>query len=346
MNGTIVNQPIEDPLPIDCGEVYSDGRGCSVNEHEAKKFAKEIGTALSDSLRPVLQGLSPQSVQAQENAQTHSSWLSRLTWWQTLLGVIIAIGTIVGGVSVASYEIVKHVVSDELTHAFEQPNRDFASLRDRDVGGIRRDLDNMTGNVNRLQDWQTKVIFSGRTEGASRFTPEDIKTAAKQAVDRRISIPIDQVERASTSLLQGEITPAKWDAVTELANLRSFVNSTLSEANRNIVNTIRAEDLKNHPGPRPVPFVPGKWTLMLGPGSMVIGASPIEDAFFRERPGAEPMTLYGNVIFRNMHIRYDGGILTLINVFFDNCTFEIQQNPKGRAFMASVIHSELVNFKG
>ena len=54
-----------------------------------------------------------------------------------------------------------------------------------------------------------------------------IKTAAKQpAVDRRISIPIDQVERVSTSLLQGEITPAKWDAVIELVNLRPWWNST------------------------------------------------------------------------------------------------------------------------
>lgn len=63
-----------------------------------------------------------------------------------------------------------------------------------------------------------------------------------------------------------------------------------------------------------------------------------------DSPGHTAKTL-AYIIFRNTHVIYRGGAITLINVFFDNCTFEIQQDSNGFLLAKEVFAKPFVDLK-
>jgi hypothetical protein len=99
-----------------------------------------------------------------------------------------------------------------------------------------------------------KMIFSvGKTGVAERASPEEIKDAAKRIRDSKAFAPlppVDEILRVATPMFQGPTTPAKWEAVLELVNLRSFVNTTLDEAKRHVVGTVVAQEVGVRTGSR------------------------------------------------------------------------------------------------
>ena len=50
-----------------------------------------------------------------------------------------------------------------------------------------------------------------------------------------------------------------------------------------------------------------------------------------------PASVYQYIIFKNCHIIYHGGEVTLVKVFFDNCTFDIQHSDIGERFAESIL---------
>jgi hypothetical protein len=61
----------------------------------------------------------------------------------------------------------------------------------------------------------------------------------------------------------------------------------------------------------------------------------------------EPARIYLNFIFRNTHIVYRGKFpIELINVFFDNCTFELPNTDRGRLLADKVLKETHLTFKG
>jgi hypothetical protein len=74
-------------------------------------------------------------------------------------------------------------------------------------------------------------------------------------------------------------------------------------------------------------FVGGTWLLDGRLGDInVIFDEPSHPAFF-----------YHNVVFRDCIIRYTGGRLKLVNVFFERCRFEISPNLNGKLFAQAVL---------
>jgi hypothetical protein len=61
-----------------------------------------------------------------------------------------------------------------------------------------------------------------------------------------------------------------------------------------------------------------------------------------DKPG-HPAFLYPNVVFRDCIIRYTGGRLKLVNVFFERCRFEISPNLNGKLFAQAVLASAVTD---
>lgn len=182
--------------------------------------------------------------------------------------------------------------------------------------------------VDRLLDKQAKdtLLQSFPTSIADAAAP-DIKDAAIRVRERGILVPPEAIHLVSQPLLTN-VTPAKWEAVTQLLNLRAFVNSTLQEAKQNIVQTVK----------------PGEWTKARSVGEWVQldGAMVVLDgkdldplSIFDEFGHAKKILAY--VIFKNTHVIYRGGKVTLINVFFENCTFELPLESENARRLAIAI---------
>lgn len=306
-----------------------------MNEHEAKKFAKELGSALGQSLGDALSGITQRRPEAetQNQPQPKSARISWVSQWQTPLGAVVALVTLLG----VFYAIVQHVVSDQLDMKLAQPRRDLAALRDKDIGGLTIKFDGLRSDVSRLQDWQAKAILTS----AAIAKPEDIRNAARHIRESRNYVPdVENIQRLAGTL-EGQILPAKWDAVLELANLRSYVNSTLDEASRKVNVTVGPKD---HGIWTQAPH--GTWTKFEGIRIILDGT----DSDIGEGPGVivgpsgRPADTYVNVIFKNCHIIYRGGRVTLVDSFFDNSTFEVTDTPMGRRLIAQLFKSPITNF--
>jgi|ERR1022692_4024819 hypothetical protein len=273
--------------------------------------------------------------QVSESSKPHY----RLAWWQTVLGIVVSIFVILGGL----WAGLHFVISAELRTAFEQPNKDLASLRDKDVGGLRSDIGHVQENVTRLLDWQARMAFTPQPgkSGATRIPPEELKEVAKYARERKIATDVASIELAAQPLEQSK-DKASWEALLELANLRSFANSSLAQANYNIIQVMHA----NEPPPGPLMRSgPNRWIVYEGEGTSLLLDKQGKEPGKYIIDNGEPAGLYENFIFRNTRIVYHGNPIVLVNVFFDNCTFEINDNANGRSFAGQILRSMYPSFK-
>jgi hypothetical protein len=62
-----------------------------------------------------------------------------------------------------------------------------------------------------------------------------------------------------------------------------------------------------------------------------------------DRPD-HPAEAFRYTIFKNCHIKYRGGTITLVSVFFDNCTFDITNNERGKELAKRVLASSFAVF--
>jgi hypothetical protein len=110
------------------------------------------------------------------------------------------------------------------------------------------------------------------------------------------------------------------------------VNSTLAEARQNIVQTIG-------PGDHGKWFQgsPEEWVLITEQTLILDPKDQNELPHLNDAPG-HPARVFRNTIFRKCHLIYRGGELTLISVFFDDCTFDIQRSHEGETFAESILN--------
>jgi hypothetical protein len=152
------------------------------------------------------------------------------------------------GVGVAIYLAFSAMVSSELSKQLLPIASDLATAKEVAVG-LRRDIDRILA----------KQVFAQRKgDGAASPTIAEIKEAAEGARASRILVEPAAIERVAEPLFM-DLDESKWSAAVALLNLRSFVNSTMGEANQNVVQTITPADHgKWFTGE------PGKWVEILG----------------------------------------------------------------------------------
>lgn len=291
-----------------------------------------------DQLKKILNGIAEQIVAGLNRAswpQTRlvdGSSIPKQDRPSTLMKSLQITGSILAILAVL-WAGLTYVLSSELKKAFDQPNKDFALLRDREVGGIQRDVGYLRKDVDRILDRQAAEVLHGR---AKLSKTEEIKEAATRARDRRIVIDPSLIRSAAAPMLVST-DPANWEATTALLNLRSFVNSTLAEAKLNVVGTIG-------PGDHGKWFQggPEKWVEVLDL-TVILDGKPGEVNVIMDTPGHVAET-FRNIIFKNCHIVYRGGSVKLVDVFFDNCDFEIADSQEGRAFAKAIIEKTFPSF--
>jgi hypothetical protein len=179
----------------------------------------------------------------------------------------------------------------------------------KDFQYIRRDVDAL----------MVAKVFSPQSgpQKSSVLSPNEIKIAAAKAIESRIIVSPSVIRDVSRGLINNAST-GSWDAMTELLNLRSYVNSTLEEA-KQAIGAVYSEPL--HGTWTTVPE--GKYLEDVSP-KVILDGKPGKPYVIFDRPD-HIATMLTRVIFKGSHVIYRGGPITLINVFFDNCTFEISE---------------------
>jgi hypothetical protein len=139
--------------------------------------------------------------------------------------------------------LLTYVIRNKLRVAFEQPNRDFAELRDKTVGKIGTDVSYLRKDVDKLLDQQAAQTLRGPVKAGEAQRAEEVEDAATRARDRHIIVDPGFIQSTAAPMLKSE-NSANWGATTALLNLRSFVNSTIPEASAgfNVGRVIRPED--------------------------------------------------------------------------------------------------------
>lgn len=176
---------------------------------------------------------------------------------------------------------------------------------------------------------------------------------AKQA---KIAIDTSDIKQTGARIIEkSRSDPEAWDAALAFLDYRSFLAS--------ISFTLPAGEIRQISDPVVTHYDFGNNMLNFGKGATLatIGLiesadlpqihqifSPDENAGAKRGPifllltGADLVldNLYlKKLIIVNSHIIYRGGPITLENVSFINCTFEIDRRPAGQSFAGAVLES-------
>lgn len=145
-----------------------------------------------------------------------------------------------------------------------------------------------------------------------------LKTAAKQRI---LSDP-QQLSRVGHMLRELEAKnatqkPLVWETLTELINYRSALNARFY----------------------PAPQIPGAIArtiaIKAGPGVRFTVSRSVLVNFEQALDGG----VWKDVIFRNCLIKYDGGPVSLENVYFEDCRFQLAPSPNGETFSEVLLAS-------
>jgi hypothetical protein len=246
-------------------------------------------------------------------------------WVGIVLGILSILGIL--------FAFLNYVVTNAVRTALTEPNTKLSS-QDKDIGQIRKDVEYMRRDVDRLLDHDAKQTL--QTRASRKITSEEIKTAAKWAVERRIPVDVETITKVSRPLFQ-DATTGGWEATIALLNLRSFVNSTLDDAKLHITQTMNPEDHGKWFSGKP-----GEWLEIRIP-RIVLDGKPGEVGVIMDAPG-HISDKFQYVIFKDATIVYRGGPIVLVNVFFDNCTFQIAPSDSGRLLAHRILESTFATF--
>jgi hypothetical protein len=297
------------PLKLEEGVYFSE----VMNDQNLEALLNKIGNKIVDAVKDQPSGTAAASNPAPAPAPTVKP--SLLASWQGVLAFIGgSIGIIVGIGAGLNY-----LMSNAVSSGIAQTRNDIATITEQNKG-IRKDLD-------RLLDRQSSSVLAAPKLADSQ--PQEVADAAKRARERDIAVTPVEIYRLSESLRGGIVTPVKWEAITELANLRSFRNATLAEAKQHIVQTVSPGGVVNGRND-------GEWAECVG-GTVALDGDVNNPNSLFLRPGTV-LRVVGYTIFKGAHVIYNGGELSLTNVFFDDCTFEVADTPNGRKFLAQVLN--------
>jgi hypothetical protein len=198
---------------------------------------------------------------------------------------------------------------------------------------------------------------------------QTVKAIAEEAIERQTRADDPQAVRATAKIIlasqsndDGVVSRTAWDASMQLANYISFLNTFVAPKPPAIGASVV------DPGSMRITAIQGRGVTLLAWGVAenddIAGAVKIsqyqgwlgflkseaqagrrvvgQSSLLVEGQGADrpTKTLDGlrinNVIFQHMHIKYSGGALELKDVYFVDCTFEVEQSRNAVQFAEQV----------
>jgi hypothetical protein len=250
-------------------EVYSPD---VMNDQTLEALLNRIGNKIADAVKNQSSASLPDSAPVKADQFTRG---------QMIFGIVVGSFAILTSLGACLNYIIGNAVISGLAET-----RTDLTIATEQSKGMRKDVD-------RLLDKQSRAILSDPSLATSQ--PQEIAEAAKRAKVRDIPLDAAGLSRLAEPLLRnGDLTPAKWDALTELANLRSFRNTTLQEAKLYITQFIK-------PGQVLVNFIPpGEWAEVEWSTVTLDGIKDGPTALLDLH--GNPLTVLGNTLFKGAHI--------------------------------------------
>lgn len=283
-------------------------------------------------------------------------------WAAVFAAIVIALGNIgltlyfhyAENTAKTSDEHVAILIDNKLQPMLKETNASINVLTDR--------ISKVEGKLEILTQQQSKL---------TRLQIDKLSAQIRTARQINAKLQPEVVARLGQDLLElvgskeKNISELAWRTANELADYRSILNMSeapsMKGANRNpspgggmVVewNAAKLPDSKEGmlgvffiPG---VPRVPGSQSaLFIQIGNEYRNVSA--PAFFIVDGTGFNIQLDGfhvrNAIVRNAKITYKGGPLVLENVYFVNCTFDVQQSDPGLKFASTLLTTAAMNFK-
>jgi hypothetical protein len=222
---------------------------------------------------------------------------------------------------------------------------------------LEKETEFRTKTTDHLVDIDNRLLVLQLSLSSAQPTKSQNQAAVKQlladARARAVSISPAVIQEAGATFIQAGLSdPGAWDVAMHFLSYKSFLTSIdinsplppgtkleetqyilpkgnfLQQPTMNAIGGSKAPDL---PEVRRLDAANPNESVALGPSFLVIGTSPVVlDGLYLKR-----------VIFKDTHIIYKGGPLTMENVYFINCTFEIQQQRQGQEFAQAVLSPQL-----
>jgi hypothetical protein len=289
----------------------------------------------------------PSLVMSAEDHKLASFWPRSLSEWAQVIGVVLPILVAICGATLylGSLLVDKHIQAalNPIQGDVNQINANMSEIK-----GELRGLEGKVGSINLKQ-------LSG-TPGDPRSIREsqDVLRAARLNNVRFDSDTIANAGQRFIGATKGN--PDAWKTVLEFLNYRSYLNSVtvplgpqeplsasitahykFSKNNVPEVRSMRAIGTSK-PGHAAelgnLPQVNLNEGLPVGPSLLVLDApTVILDNLYAK-----------NIIIIHSHIIYRGGPLALDNVYFLNCTFEIERQPRGQELAGKILAGTVTNF--
>ena len=234
------------------------------------------------------------------------------------MGIAVSVLVVVGSLWAGLNFVVTTAINKSINAAMDQPGKDLVKLGEQGVG-LRRDVD-------RLLDKLARNTLQSPPSLATKEVALEVQDAAKWATERKLSIEPSSIQKVTLPFAK-DSDPASWEATIALVNLRSFVNSTLEYAQQHVIATVHPTEPETHFPPQK----PGEWIEFVG-ADFKLDGRPDEKGYMNV--DGKPLRIIQYMIVRDCKLEYRGGPVTLINVFFVNCTFVITDSPKGRLMAA------------
>jgi len=191
---------------------------------------------------------------------------------------------------------------------FQTKSEDFQSATEKRLNGIDTALVTL----------RMLVIASQPARMQNQQAADDLLMQAKQNVIP--PIPEDAVEQAGESFIDaGGANPGVWQTALRFVSYRSFSNS------KQMPPVFSGQPYMIALGSKPDPIIPGAPTFIVIQGP---GITHLLDN-----------KAHKNVIFKQVLIQYHGGPTVLDHTFFQDCTFDITTDPKGKDLARAILKS-------
>jgi hypothetical protein len=317
---------------------YGSGEDMKLREEDRTWLKKEIAAQIKPALDDLVDSLKP------HGAKRIANWLrewglvaTAITTPLTLLGLLVAVSIF------AASGLTKNA-------EFRTHTEDRLGAIEKDVAAIKSKLDELTPLIHEAT---IKGMEQAENLNAKQLIAKlpDLKRLAKTAKSENVQIKPETVEEVGTKLIEIGSADA-WSTALDFLNYKSFLNASLSMSFTNVpgpVTLFTAYEVTAPPGLPPAKFsvygaVPkeqaAQFTKIGGQGQGDLNQSSTlgNGIIFVDDGGVvlDDMQLK-NVVFRNVFISYQGGPISMQNVYFINCTFDVKQQSNGRALVTAAL---------
>jgi hypothetical protein len=275
-------------------------------------------------------------------------------WVKYLFRAITVVIPLVGLAIMLGSWIEPHLRADSKS---DMKNEVTDQLRDplKQIGDIAGDVREIKGKLDILAPLIEKLTAQ-RLDEARTLSPKDLiahlpelRNLATIARTEKITVKPEAVAEVGKKLVDARSADA-WNTAVNFLNYKSFLNVLLSVRVNSVVGT----------GTLQTKYIETVPTGQQGAHFSIAGVVPREQAAqFLTIGGPDPNSdnPLGNdwilasdgsliidniqmkkVIFRNVHVVYNGGPLRMQDVYFLDCTFEVRQRSNGEALAVAVLN--------